>query len=76
MAVAGLLVFFSPSASVLAEDEAAGDESATFTSTNSPDALIILDLSGSMDDNPAGGSYKYGSSSSCTPDTVNCVCTH
>lgn len=72
-----LMMSFAPSAGVWAEEEeAAGDETATFTSTNSPDALIILDLSGSMAFNPAGGEYKYGSSSSCVPDTVNCVCTH
>ena len=28
-----------------------------------PDAMILLDLSGSMDDNPAGGSDRYGNSS-------------
>jgi len=39
------------------------DESALFTNSNSPDALILLDLSGSMDWNPAGGTNIYGNSS-------------
>lgn len=72
--ITGLLVTFSLSASVWAEDEPAGDESAAFTTSNAPDALIILDLSGSMLNNPAGGSYEYGTSSSCIPDTANCAC--
>jgi hypothetical protein len=77
LVITGLLLSFTPSAGVRAEDEAAGDESATFTSSNAPDALIILDLSGSMDFNPAGDDgYPYGSSLSCAPDTANCQCTH
>jgi len=39
------------------------DESALFTNSNSPDALILLDLSGSMEWNPAGGTNIYGNSS-------------
>lgn len=39
------------------------DEAALFTSSLAPDALIILDLSGSMDYNPAGGSNTWGNSS-------------
>ncbi len=46
------------------------DDSATFISV-APDALILLDLSGSMAWNPAGGSSTYGSSS-CAADTANC----
>jgi hypothetical protein len=71
----GLMMFFSLSTSVWADEPApAGDESATFTTTNAPDALIILDLSGSMSDNPAGISdYIYGNSS-CAAST-SCVCT-
>ncbi|MCX5843427.1 MAG: VWA domain-containing protein [Deltaproteobacteria bacterium] len=40
-------------------------EEMLFTTSTSPDALILIDLSGSMDDNPVGGSNKYGNSS-CT----------
>ena len=40
----------------------ADDETGLFTSV-APDALIILDLSGSMAYNPAGGSSIYGNSS-------------
>ncbi len=47
-------------------------EEALFTNSTSPDALIVLDLSGSMDWNPAGGSRIYGNSS-CTADTTNCT---
>lgn len=48
------------------------DESVLFTSVP-PDALVVLDLSGSMDWNPAGGSYTWGVSS-CAPDTTACSC--
>ncbi len=47
------------------------DESVLFT-TVPPDALIVLDLSGSMNWNPAGTNYIWGSSLSCTPDTTAC----
>lgn len=68
-----VISFFSLSANVFADDEEpAGDESASFISV-APDAMIVLDLSGSMEWNPAGGDYKYGSSSSCVADTTNCV---
>lgn len=39
------------------------DETALFSTSVSPDALIVLDLSGSMDWNPAGGNNIWGSSS-------------
>ena len=39
------------------------DETALFTTSIPPDALIILDLSGSMDYNPAGGDDTWGNSS-------------
>lgn len=39
------------------------DEMALFTSSLSPDTLLILDLSGSMDWNPEGGTNIYGNSS-------------
>ena len=38
------------------------DETALFTTSTAPDALIVLDLSGSMDWNPAGGSNTWGNS--------------
>ncbi|PKN50759.1 MAG: hypothetical protein CVU55_15355 [Deltaproteobacteria bacterium HGW-Deltaproteobacteria-13] len=44
-----------------AEDDT--DEAALFTSSLAPDALLILDFSGSMDYNPAGGNDPYGNSS-------------
>lgn len=56
-------------------------EEALFTNSTEPDALILLDLSGSMDWNPAGGSDVYGNSScsggtfyssSGTGHTTNC----
>lgn len=47
-------------------------EEALFTTSIAPDALIVLDLSGSMDWNPKGGSQIYGSSN-CAADTVNCT---
>lgn len=55
-------------------------EEALFTNSTQPDALILLDLSGSMDWNPAGGSDVYGNSScsgtfyssSGTGHTTNC----
>lgn len=49
-------------------------EEELFTSSNTPDALILLDLSGSMDANPTGDStYTYGHSTSCFADATNCV---
>ncbi|MDQ5987672.1 MAG: hypothetical protein CSYNP_03417 [Syntrophus sp. SKADARSKE-3] len=46
-------------------------ESALFTSSTQPDALILLDLSGSMAWNPAGGTRIYGTPS-CAADTSAC----
>lgn len=46
------------------------DESVLFTSVP-PDALIVLDLSGSMNWNPAGTNRIWGSTLSCTPN-ANC----
>ncbi|OPY87621.1 MAG: Neisseria PilC protein [Smithella sp. PtaU1.Bin162] len=61
------------------EEEPAGDEGGTFV-TVAPDALIVLDLSGSMSWNPAGGSNIWGDSScngpfywdNSSPHNVNC----
>ena len=53
-------------------DAPAGDELETISNYLS-DALIVLDLSGSMAFNPAGdGTYTYGSSTSCVADTTKC----
>lgn len=38
----------------------ATSEEDLFNTQNDPDALIVLDLSGSMKDNPIGGSNRYG----------------
>ena len=46
------------------------DEQATFTSA-APDALFLLDFSGSMAQNPSGGNNIYGSYA-CVPDTTHC----
>jgi Tfp pilus tip-associated adhesin PilY1 len=50
----------------------ASAEEDMFTATTQPDALILLDLSGSMSSSPSGGN-RYGSSSSCTADTTACA---
>ena len=39
------------------------DETALFTTSTAPDALIVLDQSGSMARNPSGGEDKYGNTS-------------
>ena len=76
--VAGILliIFFILPANIRAQEieepETGYDESDTFSPV-APDALILLDLSGSMNWNPAGAPFPYGSSTACTPDTVNCV---
>jgi hypothetical protein len=48
------------------------DETALFTTSTAPDALIVLDLSGSMAWNPPGDDLPWGSTETCTADTVNC----
>ncbi|MCX8030336.1 MAG: PilC/PilY family type IV pilus protein [Thermodesulfovibrionales bacterium] len=48
------------------------DESVLFSNVP-PDVLIVLDLSGSMNWNPAGGTYVYGHSS-CRPNPTICNC--
>jgi hypothetical protein len=53
-------------------DTPAGDEQETI-SNYLPDALILLDLSGSMAQNPAGdATYYYGSDTSCVANTTAC----
>jgi Tfp pilus tip-associated adhesin PilY1 len=75
--ILNLIVYLSASAAfVWADEEApAGDEEATFISV-APDALIVLDLSGSMKFNPDGNeTYLYGSGTACISDTTNCKST-
>ncbi|MCG6533410.1 MAG: VWA domain-containing protein [Syntrophales bacterium LBB04] len=52
--------------------EALASEESLFMTSTSPDALIVLDLSGSMAWNPAGDDLTYGSTDSCYPDSANC----
>jgi len=53
-------------------DTPAGDEQETL-SNYLPDALIVLDLSGSMAQTPAGDdTYTYGSDTSCIANTTLC----
>jgi hypothetical protein len=47
-------------------------DEATFASV-APDALIVLDLSANMNLNPAGGTKKWGYSTSCVADTTHCI---
>lgn len=47
-------------------------EDALFTTSTSPDALIVLDLSGSMNWNPAGGTPIYGATLACASDAAAC----
>jgi Tfp pilus tip-associated adhesin PilY1 len=79
-----LILFVLLAANLLAKNAAAdapvADETALFTNSMSPDALLLLDLSGSMEWNPAGGTNIYGNSScsgtfyssSGTGHTTNC----
>ncbi len=57
---------------VMLASDARADETALFTTTTAPDALILMDLSGSMAWNPAGDNLKYGSTDSCYADATNC----
>ncbi len=52
-------------------DTPAGDEQETLVNYL-PDALIVLDLSGSMAQNPAGTAYPYGADTSCVGNTTLC----
>ena len=44
-------------------------EEVLFSESVSPDALLLVDLSGSMQWNPPGTAYKYGASAACKADT-------
>ncbi|MBN2439251.1 MAG: VWA domain-containing protein, partial [Deltaproteobacteria bacterium] len=59
------------SASFSEADVVTGEE-ALFTTSTAPDALLLLDLSGSMKWNPPGDDLIYGSTLTCTPDSANC----
>jgi len=75
----GIFFMLVTSGTGQADTPEAGEE-ALFTTSTAPDALILLDLSGSMDWNPAGGNNIYGNSScsgtfyssSGTGHTTNC----
>ena len=67
-------LIFAVNAPVMIFAQDTEDESATFNSV-APDALILLDLSGSMAQNPDGTDYSMGSSSSCTADSSSGHCT-
>jgi len=73
LAVCFLIVILA--SEVWATQPEAGEE-ALFTNTNSPDALILLDLSGSMNWNPAGGALCVPSSSSCGGSGVGHIATN
>ena len=69
--IINVIIFVCSAINVLALE----DEAATFNSL-APDALIVLDLSGSMAWNPAGDdTYYYGSSTSCVVDSSTGHCT-
>ena len=57
-----LLCLFAFAGQAAATAPETGEE-ALFTNSTQPDALIVLDLSGSMEWNPAGGNDVYGNSS-------------
>ncbi len=67
----GVLCSFLMTGVVGAADAPTGEE-ALFTTSTAPDALLILDLSGSMAWNPAGDDLPYGATESCAADTTNC----
>lgn len=57
---------------IVRADTPAEGEEALFTTSVAPDALILLDLSGSMSWNPPGDDKPYGHNLACTSDTANC----
>ena len=69
--LAGIVLFIF-SANVGYATQPVSGEEALFVSSTQPDALIVLDLSGSMAWNPNGDDLTYGSNSACYPDTTNC----
>jgi len=68
--IMGLLCCMAAATSV--EAATVTGEEALFTTSTAPDALILLDLSGSMAWNPPGDDLTYGATDSCAADTTNC----
>ncbi|MBE0558165.1 MAG: hypothetical protein IH628_13110, partial [Proteobacteria bacterium] len=68
----GMMLLTAVICGVMLAADAHADETALFTTTTAPDALIVLDLSGSMAWNPAGDDLPYGSTASCAADTTSC----
>ncbi|MBA4396714.1 MAG: hypothetical protein C0394_04940 [Syntrophus sp. (in: bacteria)] len=68
---AGMLLVVLFAGGAAAQQPPSGEE-ALFTTSTSPDALIVLDLSGSMAWNPAGGTPIYGATLACASNTVSC----
>ncbi len=69
--ITGIALLIISASAGNATEPVAGEE-ALFVSSTQPDALILLDLSGSMTWNPAGDNLPYGATSSCIADTTNC----
>jgi hypothetical protein len=67
----GILCCFLTTA--VADADVISGEEALFSTSTAPDALILLDLSGSMAWNPPGDDLTYGSTDSCTADAANCT---
>ena len=68
----GMAILLLSANAVNATQPVSGEE-ALFVSSTQPDALLVLDLSGSMEWNPAGDDLTYGSTSACSADTTNCA---
>jgi hypothetical protein len=64
--ISACIVSFAGVSSAQAPAPPAGEEM-LFTTSTAPDALILIDLSGSMEWNPAGGTDRYGDSSCIGP---------
>lgn len=69
--IINIIITVFSSVNVWADDVPAGDEFQTIANSL-PDALILLDLSGSMAYNPAGTNYPYGHDTSCVGNTTYC----
>ena len=72
--IINIIITFFSSVNVGADDAPAGDEYATIANSL-PDALIILDLSGSMTSNPSEmypSVHPYGYDTSCLANTTAC----
>jgi hypothetical protein len=70
--IINIIITVFSSVNVWADDTPAGDEQETL-SNYLPDALIVLDLSGSMAQTPGGiATYTYGADTSCIANTTLC----